>query len=191
MLNGRKKQSRFLGSKTKKKLCAFHNNYGHLAKECRQLKWKIESLIRTRYLKESIPFEKIEKERYQKASLRRRTEGKNRYNGEVPVILRGFTSGEDTMVAQKHHIKKVEVILIKVNNKKLPKLLFQILEIVFTEGDAKGVRFSHKNALVIQLRLTNKLVNRILVDNGSLVDQIFKSTMRCMGWELININKLE
>lgn len=59
----------------------------------------------------------------------------------MPVIHGGFVSGGDTMIAQKYHIKKVEEISIEVNNRKVLKLLFRILDIVFTDADSKKASF--------------------------------------------------
>lgn len=57
---------------------------------------------------------------------------------------------------------------IEVNNKKIPKLLLRIPNIVFTDTNAKGLHFLHDDVLVIQLRIANKLVKIILFDNGRL-----------------------
>lgn len=44
-----------------------------------------------------MPSKKSQKEIDQKASLGRKAEGKKMFNGKVPVINGGFTSGGDTM----------------------------------------------------------------------------------------------
>lgn len=82
------------------------------------------------------------------------------------------------------------MISIEVNNKKIPELLFRISDIVFTEIEAKGLLFSHNDASLIQQGIANKLVKRILVDNGSLVELIFKEILVSMGWELNEILKV-
>lgn len=81
------------------------------------------------------------------------------------------------------------MISIEVNNRKFPKLLFRISDIIFTQAN-KGFHFPHDDDLVIQLGIVNKLVKRILVNNGSSIDKIFKSTLRSMDWDLDNTQKL-
>lgn len=44
--------------------------------------------------------------------------------------------------------------------------------------------------MVIWIGIVNKLVEIILVDNGSLVDLIFKETLQSIGWDLSNIQKV-
>lgn len=38
----------------KTKFCVFHNDYGHLTEECKQLKWEIEERIKKGHLKQFI-----------------------------------------------------------------------------------------------------------------------------------------
>lgn len=91
---------------------------------------------------------------------------------------------------RKNHIKKVKLVTIEITNIKIPRLLFQLPNIVITKEDARGLHFFHDDAMVIQLEIANKLVKRILVDNGNLVDLIFIATLRNMGWDLNNIEKV-
>lgn len=58
------------------------------------------------------------------------------------------------------------------------------------EEDAKSLHFSYDDALVIHLGITNKLVKIILVDNESSIDMVFKSTLKSMGLDLDNIQKV-
>lgn len=50
---------------------------------------------------------------------------------------------------KKHHIKKANVISIEVNYGKIPKLLFWIPDIVFTEANAKELHFLTMDARLI------------------------------------------
>ena len=55
--------------------------------------------------------------------------------------------------------------------------------ITFTEEEADRVLHPHKDALVVSLKITNNLVHRILIDNGSSTDVIFKSALDKMNLE--------
>lgn len=116
-----------------KKFYAFHNDTTYILQQ-NVVNWSGDSIPDQKGRYEwIIPSEKTEKKKKdRKASSKRRTEGKNRCDGEVPVIHGVFASGEDNMVARKQHIKKAKVISIEVNNRKVPKLLFGIPYIVFT-----------------------------------------------------------
>lgn len=48
--------------------------------------------------------------------------------------------------------------------------------IIWTDEDGEGVLYLHKDAFVIKATVVSKKFDRILVDLGSLVDVIFKST---------------
>ena len=54
-------------------------------------------------------------------------------------------------------------------------------EITFTEEEARTMRHPHNDALVVSLKVANNLVHRILVDNGSSVDVLFKGALDKMN----------
>ena len=53
--------------------------------------------------------------------------------------------------------------------------------ITFSEEDARRVHFPHHDHLGIESQVSNKVVARILVDNGSLVNILFKSAYEKIG----------
>ena len=57
----------------------------------------------------------------------------------------------------------------------------ELEDIVITEVDARWVHHPHTDALVIIARVANSNVNRILVDNKSVVDIIYLDTYKRMG----------
>ena len=54
-------------------------------------------------------------------------------------------------------------------------------DITFREKDARHVRHSHCDALVIKATIANNNVHRILVDNGSSVDILYFQAFERMG----------
>ena len=55
------------------------------------------------------------------------------------------------------------------------------IPITFTEEDARHVHFSHNDPLVVEAQIANKTVSRILVDNGSSVNILFKPAFHAIG----------
>ncbi|KAL5576413.1 hypothetical protein UlMin_018112 [Ulmus minor] len=52
--------------------------------------------------------------------------------------------------------------------------------IIFTEEEASGLWHPHKDAIVIALRIASRKVYKILIDNGSSADILFRSTLNRM-----------
>ncbi|XP_052288620.1 uncharacterized protein LOC127899311 [Citrus sinensis] len=52
---------------------------------------------------------------------------------------------------------------------------------MWTDEDEKGVLYPHEDALVIKATVASKKFDRILIDTGSSVDVLFKSTLEEMG----------
>ena len=65
------------------------------------------------------------------------------------------------------------------HKEKIPRLSDD--PIIFTESEARGLWHPHTDAIVVTLRIAGRKVFRILVDNGSSADILFKSTFNKMN----------
>ena len=107
--------------------------------------------------------------------------------GEIHVISRGFAGGGESSSARKAHLRSIrsgEVMEVQAVSK-LPRL---DTAITFSDSDLEGCQHPHDDTFMIRAVVANKIIHRVLVDNGSLVDIIFASAFDQMG---IKREKLE
>ena len=100
--------------------------------------------------------------------------------GEIHVISGGFVGGGESSSTRKAHmrnIKSEETLKIQAVSK-LPR---RDTTITFSDSDMEGCQHPHDDPLVIRAVVANKIVHRVLVDNGSSTDIIFASAFDKMG----------
>ena len=103
------------------------------------------------------------------------------------MISRGFAGGGEFSSARKahlHSIKSGEILEVQAVSK-LPRLYTTI---TFSDSDMEGSQHPHDDPLVIRVIVANKIVHRVLIDNGSSADIIFALAFNKMG---IGREKLE
>ena len=96
------------------------------------------------------------------------------------MISRGFADGGGSSSARKAHLhsfRSWETLEVQ-DMSNLPRL---DTTITFSDADLEGFQHPHDNSLVIKVVMANKIVHRVLIDNGSSVDIIFASTFDKMG----------
>ena len=89
------------------------------------------------------------------------------------MISGGFTGGRDSNSARKAHlrsIRSVEALEIQAVSK-LPRL---DTTITFSDSDMEGCQHPHDDPLVRLVVIANKTVHKVLVDNESLAEIIFR-----------------
>ena len=103
------------------------------------------------------------------------------------MISGGFAGGRESSSTRKAHLRSIrpgEVMEVQAVSK-LPRL---DTAITFSDSDLEGCQQPHDDPLVIRAVVANKIIHRVLVDNGSSTDIIFASTFDKMG---IGREKLE
>ena len=96
------------------------------------------------------------------------------------MISRGFAGGGESSSAREAHLRSIrsaEVAEVQAVSK-LPRL---DTSITFSDLDLEGCQHPHDDPLVIRAVVANKMVHRVLVDNGSSADIIFASAFDKMG----------
>ena len=153
------------------KYCEFHRGHGHRTDDCIQLRKEIEYLIQRGHLSRYVASEG--QERAQPPPPRQPTPVQHQPPlGEVHVISRGFAGGEESSSARKAHLRSIrlgETLEVQTVSK-LPRL---DTTITFSDFDMEGYQHPHDDPLVIKAIIANKMIHRVLVDNGSLADIIF------------------
>ncbi|XP_024042887.1 uncharacterized protein LOC112099686 [Citrus clementina] len=132
--------------------CKFHGTHSHTTVECRDLKTQVEDLVRNRYLDEFIDgtFLMVASTCEGEQSDR----NLRREHPTVKVIAEGPTLAGDSNRSRKNYARYF-----------------------MTNEDEEGILYPHEDALVIKATVGSKKFDRILVDTGSSVDVLFKSTL--------------
>ncbi|KAH9715068.1 hypothetical protein KPL71_020894 [Citrus sinensis] len=158
----------------------FHGTHGHTTAECRDLKTQVEDLVRNRYLDEfmdgTFPMGATTGEGEQSGGNVRREQP------AVRVIAGGPTLAGDSNRSRKNYARYAmtskEVLL---NTPAAKRVRVRQVPIMWTDEDEEGILYPHEDALVIKATVASKKVDRILIDTGSSVDVLFKSTLEKMG----------
>ncbi|XP_074374473.1 uncharacterized protein LOC141714876 [Apium graveolens] len=138
-------------SRTYNRQCDYHETHGHKTENCLSLKYFIEDEVKKGNLN-----------KYLVGDINNKGEGKKRGNNIVNVVLGGSHSpprspnfGEEVLSIQS-----------------LPDLV-----ISFSSKDYEGVNHHNNATLVVTMDIFDNEVRRMLIDNGSSVNILFKHTM--------------
>ena len=105
------------------------------------------------------------------------------------MISGGFVGGggesSSTWKAHLRNIRSGEALKIQAVSK-LPRL---DTTITFSDSAMEGCQHPHDYSQVIRVVVANKIVHRVLVDNGNSADIIFASAFNKMGIEREKLNR--
>ena len=96
------------------------------------------------------------------------------------MISGGFAGGGESSSARKAHLRNIrsgEVLEVQAVSK-LPRLETAI---TLSDSNLEGCQHPHNDPLVIRAVVANKIIHRVLIDNGSSADIIFVSSFDNMG----------
>ncbi|XP_057250719.1 uncharacterized protein LOC125497729 [Beta vulgaris subsp. vulgaris] len=146
--------------------CDYHKECGHTTKDCRELKKSLDGLADqgklNHYLKHSA-------EEKGKQKVGQSNSGDT--EGFIGVIAGGFASGGLTGRARKAHLRNLKHQVLDVQ---LPRPSCPVM----TFGEpSRTLHTPHDDPLVIELKVANTRVKRVLVDSRSSADII---TLECL-----------
>ncbi|KAH9750796.1 Ribonuclease H [Citrus sinensis] len=159
--------------------CKFHGTHGHTTADCRDLKTQVEDLVRNRYLDEFVdgtfPMVASTSEGEQSDRNLRREQP------AVRVIAEGPTLAGDSNRSRKNYARYAMTSKkVFFNTPAAKRARVRQVPIMWTDEDEEGIIYPHEDALVIKATVASKKFDRILVDTGSSVDVLFKSTLKEM-----------
>ena len=96
------------------------------------------------------------------------------------MISRGFAGGGESSSTRKANLRSIrlgEVMEVQA----VSKLMRLDTAITFLDSDLEGCQHPHGDPLVIRAVVANKMIHRVLVDNGSSADIIFAVAFDKMG----------
>ena len=161
------------------KYCEFHRDHGHRTDDCIQLRKEIEYLILRGHFRHFMALEG--RDQAPPPSPRQLAPTQHQQPlGEIHVISGGFAGGRESNSARKAHLRGIrsgETLEIQVVSK-LPRL---DTTITFSDSDMEGCQHPYDDPLVIRVVIANKIVHRVLVDNGSSANIIFVSAFDKVG----------
>ncbi|XP_056695300.1 uncharacterized protein [Spinacia oleracea] len=163
-------------SRDPKLYCQFHEDTGHETKNCRSLKRALDGLASKGHLKNYLQRNAhgFGKNQYKKnKSPVSPIEGQHSEGGFVAVISGGPAAGEPTMRGQKDYARRLGQVML---SGKSPLNPFPRIEIC--ESDGGRVATPHDDPIVVEFKISNMRVKRILIDTGSSSDIM---SMECLN----------
>lgn len=103
------------------------------------------------------------------------------------MIVGGMHIGENTRSAQKSYIREAQAghrqVLFAIEQSSRKDIKPSSESIIFTAEDARWIIFPHNDLLVVSALIGYKNIHRILLDNGSAVDILYRKAFNRMGLE--------
>ena len=151
------------------KYCCFHRDHGHDTADCYDLKQQIEALIRQGKLQRFVNKEKADLP--QEQTLRRENECPRLPIANVRMIVGGTATSGSSKKARKTYLRMVQNVQLTGT---IPKMAWIDNPVIgFSEEDARRLHHLHDDALVVNLRVGDYNMHRVLVDNSSLADILY------------------
>ena len=167
-----------LSKRPRNKYYRFHRDHGHDMANCYNLKQQIEALIREGKLQKFVSKERTDTNLQEQAP---RWDNKHPRPpiGDIRMIVGETATTGTSRKARKTYLRMVQNVQLTGSVPKIARMESPITR--FSEEDARRLHHPHDNALVVNIRVGDYNVHRVLVDNGSSADILYYPTFQQMG----------
>ena len=160
------------------KYCHYHKDVGHDTNDCFNLKKLLDRLAAKGMLE---PYVKKSKFKFQR-KVESHQEGYDTDPEVVAMISGGFASGGPTIRGTKESLRSLSQVMIS-EGKPEP-----FPEVLIGEKDRRDLQTPHDDPLVVELKVANLKVRRILIDTGSSTDII---SLECLEKLRFKVDSLQ
>ncbi|XP_057250019.1 uncharacterized protein LOC130591117 [Beta vulgaris subsp. vulgaris] len=180
-----RKSDRLDSEKDTTKWCSYHGDHGHQTEDCNALKKEVAWLLKKGYLEHLMGKKGQREDKVGPSQQQPRPPPKPLHDKVINFISCGSEICGLTYFAAKRFAregsKTAPSPLRSVEEKKL-----RSMTISFDEEDGDEEADNH-DGLVVSLTVSNCLMKRVLIDNGSSANIIFKSALESMGLQEADI----
>ena len=163
---------------SKDKYFRFHRDHGHDTADCYNLKQQIEALIKQRKLQRFVRKERTD-QLSQEQNPRQDNERPRPLIGDIRMIVRGTAVTGSSQKARKTYLRVVQNVQLTGS---VPKIARRESPIIgFSEEDARCLHHPHDDVLVINIRVEDYNMHKVMVDNGSSADILYYPAFQQMG----------
>ncbi|XP_021729506.1 uncharacterized protein LOC110696506 [Chenopodium quinoa] len=174
-----------VSSRDKSKYCHFHEEIGHDTEGCFSLRRLLDRLADEGALKSYLPKSKSTSKQNKGPQPKQTANHSDTDEDTIFTIAGGLAGGGPTIRGTKDNIRR---LINSVDDGQTSKSSFP--EVHISEKDRGNVRRPHDDPIVVECKIANQRVGRILIDTGSPFDIISYRCLEKLKYKPSNMNQV-